>query len=401
MKSSDTPQNKSTNDKLTIGKLLFGSICAVIITTLLLVLSEQKLLPEPPDEWFIDWRTSFFSKRADEQHKEISVVLIDENSIAEYPYRSPVDRRLISDLIKEIDSAKPAVIGVDFIFDWKTETDKDEELIKTIRNVKSPIVLGGLDSRSNISKTASTFQKNFFENSQRPVGHIYLSQHIDKIRLDDLAIRKIAEDKDGPGSWRSFGRLIAEHDGKKPELKSKYISWLLPPADGRQGTFPTFSVAKHKPRTSDTQSSLLPAAVKEALTGKIVLLGGAFSDRDRHQTPLSILDRSKMHGVMIHAHIIAQIRDGRSYSTLMSYSEMWVVALGSFVVALIGFYFSKRWKLIGKSIMSGAFLLLMILMGIIFFTYFQIILPTIILFYAWGLGVAAGSDWFLKRLHIK
>ncbi len=379
-------------------KVVFGAVAALIVTGVLLLLSSRNLLPEPPDEWFNDWRTLFFSEQAKGQHKEVAVVLIGEKSLAEYPYRSPVDRLLLADLIKELDDAEPAIIGIDFIFDWPTEPEKDRLLIETIRDAKTKIVLGGLDTRAKLNERAVTFQRNFFQQAGRPVGHLFFSQRLDRLELEDQAVRFIARPSPEPVRWKSFGRLIAEYDGSRPELKTRHIAWLLPPEDGRQDTFATFSIPPHKPQTIDkpfVKGSLLSESVKTALKGKIVLAGGAFIDRDRHLTPLSIIDRKKIHGVMIHAQIVAQIRDGRSLSLL----PWWSTGAISIIFFFIGMYIDEKWKFfLRKFNYSLVFIVILAVISTTLFSQFRVILPTTVIFYAWVLGV--GSSWFLRKIRL-
>ena len=68
-----------------------------------------------------------------------------------------------------------------------------------------------------------------------------------------------------------------------------------------------------------------------------MLIGGDFVDRDKHLTPLSVLDGAKMPGVVVQAQILAQLRDGRSIHEVPWKKELVLLT----VVALLGFVVSS------------------------------------------------------------
>ena len=135
----------------------------------------------------------------------------------------------------------------------------------------------------------------------------------------------------------SFARLLADLDGKKPEPASPLIFWRRPPASGGADLFTAFTVPAHRDGNGTPKGSVLPESWRGALAGKIVLIGGGFRDRDLHLTPLTVASREPIHGVGIHAQILAQLRDGRSIHEM----PWWVEFLIAAAVAGLGVYAAR------------------------------------------------------------
>lgn len=363
-------------------------ICSAVISGILIFLSSQQLLPEAPDNWTNDWRTLLFSEHAPEQRNDIVVLLITEDTLADYPFRSPVDRGLLANLIKTLDEAKPSVIGLDFIFDRKTYEDKDNSLTSVLRKTQTPIVLGAIDQRShNVKEANFRFQDQFLEETRRPVGHLYFARRSNMLAFGDEAIRAIAPASPPPKKWKSFAEEIVSQVKAPPIVTYPTISWLLPPKNASAETFATFRVPSHKPVEGADSEGVIPESWRQAFKNKIVLVGGEFVDRDRHLTPLSVMDRKRKPGVLIHAQIVAQLLDGRSILTTPKWSEAIIV----FLLTAFGFYLGYRWNfkrydllvsLIGVIVLAAA--------GVFFFRNFHLLIPPTTLFLAWVIGVTSG-----------
>jgi CHAT domain-containing protein/CHASE2 domain-containing protein len=125
-------------------------------------------LPQGPDHWSADLITKYFSKRLDKQHNRIALVEITNNTLDQYPYVSPIDRSLLAGLMRAIDATGPKAIGLDFIFDRKTEKPKDEGLLNASHGARAPIVFGALDEKT-LDKPERTYQFEFLSAAQQPV----------------------------------------------------------------------------------------------------------------------------------------------------------------------------------------------------------------------------------------
>lgn len=379
-------------------RIAAGIVWALLLAGGLLFLSRAALLPEGPDEWTVDWRTLLFSKTAPEQRNDIAVVMINEKSIAKYPYLSPVNRSFLAELVTAIAAAKPKAIGIDFIFDRATEPERDEALISALKALKSSdvtVVLAAIDERSNhILDSNVSFQEDLLKKTGLAAGHIYFELREEKLTIGDQVVRFFAEASPEPPRREALARLLAEIDGPKPQPKSNYIAWLLPPNGGAEDTFATFYIPTHEP---GSDKPVLPADFVGALKGKIVLLGGDFIDRDKHLTPLSVANKTKVPGVLIHAQILAQMIDGRSIIVLDDIQEFFALV----VVAVIGFFLGWRWQLQRYGwVVYASGVGVLGLLGALLFWQFQILIPSTTLFLAWVTGVFGGyySDSFLGAL---
>ena len=72
-----------------------------------------------------------------EPSDDIIVVALDEDTLAQFSYRSPIDRAFIADLIERIDSAGASAIVVDVLVDQASEEAKDIQLFDVIRESRT------------------------------------------------------------------------------------------------------------------------------------------------------------------------------------------------------------------------------------------------------------------------
>lgn len=373
---------------------LAGAVWAIGVAVALVTLSAVGISPEGPDEWTYDWRTFLFSETAPQTSKDIAIILINEESMANYDYISPVDRGLTAKLIKGLDAAEPRAIGLDFIYDRKSEPAKTEALIEAIKTAKAPIVFGAIDKRVRGFRPEDLkYQDDFIARTGRDAGHVFFARDLEQLKIGDQVVRYLG----APSPDReSFAQLIAEKSKlpwKYPE--NSYISWLLAPPG--EDLFPLFRVPRHDP--SAGPDTVLPVSWRNALKGKIVLIGGDFVDRDKHLTPLTIWDGAKMAGVLVQAQILSQLLDGRSVDTIHWSTEVILLI----VVAFLGYLFSVYWSVKRYDwLLYGVGVALLVVVGALLFSEFGILLPSTSLFFAWTLGVTGGryAPEVLNRLHL-
>lgn len=349
------------------------------------------------DKYLGDWRIALFAQRAPDQRKDIALVLITEDTLFDYPARSPVDRGLIADLVRTIDAAEPKAIGLDFIFDRRTAQDK--ALFAAIQGAKHPIVLGGIDQReSGVEPRSFENQAEFFKTVQTPdgrplIGHLYLEEKPGGLSLGDQAVRRVAAPWPDENGRKSISAILAGIYNPKiydPKSASKHpsdeISWLLPPWDGKSDTFLVYKMRNHKPsdRKPNLAGLLSPTQLK-TFKDRIVLIGGAMADSDSHRTPLTIRDGKAIPGVLIHAQRIAQVLDKRSiwephWST--KFLVLAAVCLGCFAMGRRLHRQTQIYDVVG--------LLLLGAMSVTVFAVSEMILPSASMLLTWLAGFRAG-----------
>jgi CHASE2 domain-containing sensor protein len=378
-------------------KLVMPVLVGLIVAAALITASRQGWLPEAPDRFTYDWRTTLLAERADAQRDDIAIVLIDEDSLNGYPFLSPVDRSLTAELIRAIDSAGAKAIGLDFIIDRPTDPASDAAFTAAIRDAKTPIIIGAVDERGAPREKETAFQDKFLAAVKRPAGHIYFATEKNVLTLGDQAVRFMVPPSTVPPARPSFTRLLAEIDGPKPEPETPLVHWMMPPAQGGADLFLSFTVPAHRDDNGKRTGAIFPESWLPALAGKIVLVGGAFTDRDRHLTPLTVASGQRISGIKIHAQILAQLRDGRSLYTMVWWAEFLLVAL----FAAFGYYAAQRWTLKGDGWRATApAFVIILLMGIIAFGWFRVVLPSSTLFLAWPIGLLIGNrlDWAMAQV---
>ena len=375
-----------------------------------------------------DWRIALGSPKAKGQRDDIAIVLIDEQTLLDYESRSPLDRALIAELVRALDKTGAKAIGLDLIFDRRTR--HDQRLLAALREVKTPVVLGSIDDRvPGLPDESLAIQAEFLKAAGKRYGHVMLARKDSKLLASDSIVRYIAPPHqagsgDGgsavPGAMRSavasgtrgaepsvpqgppaaFVDVLARVTDAKERSTSRVISWLRP-LDDRTPVFSVLRLPRHNPGTlKPGLDGVFGASWREQLKGRIVLVGAEMVDRDQLLTPLSVLDRSTMPGVFIHAQALAQRIDGERDVRVL---PDWVTGLVAGGVAFLCFM-AARWSGINpQGVGYGALGVVMIgFASYLAFMLFRIDFPSIALATAWAVGGFAGfsSEWVFRQLGI-
>ena len=143
-----------------------------------------------------------------------------------------------------------------------------------------------------------------------------------------------------------------------------------------------------------TLQDLFQKSWGDVLKDRIVLIGAWMTDRDKHTTPLSVLDGATMPGVLIQAQALAQRLDGnrdiKNFPLWLRFAIVSFVALLCFLAAM-----HLRLSPHGK-IYDIAGILIIGVVSLLCFSYFKLDLPSIALATAWAGGVWGG--WHSKRV---
>ncbi|MGA9795879.1 MAG: adenylate/guanylate cyclase domain-containing protein [Rhizomicrobium sp.] len=255
------------------------------------------------DRFVQDWEVATIAP-SEPQDPNIVVVAIDEQTLAQLTYRSPVDRAFLANLLSKLISDRPRAIGIDLLFDQKTEPEKDAALEKVLTTSKVPLVVAYTDSPAQVTPAQSAYVDAFVPRRLR--GDVHL-----------------AEDQFGTTRWIYPGRV--DHTGH-------YVPGFVPALAAHLGVVPPKTqiplVWHGKPsqaipvsKSDDVQAfkeypayvaALLPASW---IAGKVVLIGSDESLIDRHRWPYAAIYadiRGTIPGIMIHAHGLSQLLDHRT-----------------------------------------------------------------------------------------
>ena len=332
------------------------------------------------EQWPSDLRTAFLSDRRIAQHPQITLVTITDDTLDGLAYREPIDRKVLADLIRTVDKARPDVIGLDLIIDQPTEPAKDEALLAAIHDAFATVVLGEADERVNLRDNQRRYQYGFLDSAGRPHGYLNLAKDGDGV------VRSTASPPDGHSEARSFAAVLAKAGGLSAvDSGPRRIAWLLDPGNGAQ----TFATVPAQLLLSANAAPDTPAGrtLAKLLKGRIVLIGGVFESKDQHQTPLSTLSGRSMPGLLIHAQILAQLIDGRDVASFVG-TRLGVLA---FLVATLGFYLGLRYRLkrfdFGVTLITG---ILLVAVDYVLFSVFRISFPYALTLLAWAVAVTVG-----------
>jgi CHASE2 domain-containing sensor protein len=291
-----------------------------------------------------DMPQAMFGSQASTQRHDITLVLIDDDTLREYPTVTPISRSLLACVIMEISLTNPKVIGVDAIIERRTHDE--EMLVNAIRTADVPIVFGTIDDRAadyTLSKTSLReqiqSQEAFLLASGAIAGHVWFESNIDRLASNSDAVRMIASSFVGKPARESFSAAVASAAGAEPNLSRRTISWLKAP-DAATPLFAQLRVPRHSP-LPDCSGALLSPLTAPLLRHRIVLIGLDLPDRDQHLTPLSLIDGAKTPGVLIHAQAIAQHLDGDRYIKVFNLFEVFSMSL---VAAFLVEFLRRLWR---------------------------------------------------------
>ncbi|MGB0747586.1 MAG: CHASE2 domain-containing protein [Magnetospiraceae bacterium] len=251
-----------------------------------------------------DIRTASLSP-AEPQHEKIVIISITEETLAQakLPYRSPIDRDFLTDLLEVLARKGVAAIGVDILLDQPTEPDKDARLQAFLARPPVPLVAaftsladyptdtGAIGEKLAQEKIA--YLKTMLKPGNRALVNLLTDPH-------DNTARWIYPGANVDGAWiPGIASALAVRVGGAPLQEMRRLRYRQPP-DAKTPTFRTFPAHA---------VSFLPAPL---LAGRIALIGADLEGTDRHRTPFNAIPGQdiEMPGVQIHAHGLAQLLDG-------------------------------------------------------------------------------------------
>ncbi len=290
--------------------MLSGLAIAAAVTAISITATHTLTLFGAAERWLADLRVSLLSP-PEPQHPTIVIAAITEETLATLPYRSPVDRAFLAALITWLGDAGTAAVGIDILFDRPTEAAKDEALWAALRAAPMPVILAYAD----ISDGLTPAQVEYLDRFTGELSPAIIAQFTDPV---DGTVRWIYPFRDRPsGRMLGFIPALAAAVGVEPPDTAVTIAYRQAP-DAQTPPFRMF--AAH-------QIAQLP---KRWFEGKVVLIGSDLPHSDRHRTPMATAlgaDQGRIPGVVIHAHALAQLLDGRTAPRTTLALEIVVVGL--------------------------------------------------------------------------
>jgi class 3 adenylate cyclase len=313
---------------------------------------------EVSEHYFSDLRVALLSPPRP-QSSRIAVILLNEESLDEVSYRSPIDRALLVELIDVLEQRRVAAIGLNVRFDRSTETAKDRLLYDRLRNIDIPVVISMVSDQTGYSDRQIAYSRKYLSGLHTGLSLIYRDTIDHTVRSSLL--RLTLSDK----TYKGFSATLAEIVGIKiPQTDQIHIDYRVGP-DSWTPPFPVYS-AKDVKKLDPT-----------ALVNRIVLIGPDLGHTRRLRTPFSVLNREfakDLPGVIIEAHVLSQLIENRS----MKIPGTWGKSLFIILMAAMGCFLSLlRVNLLTKLLLPLALLPLAWLGALMMFIFEGLVIPVV------------------------
>jgi class 3 adenylate cyclase len=337
---------------------------------------------------------------AEPSDPDIVIVALDETTMAMLPYRSPVDRAYISTLLQAIALKHPRAIGVDFLFDQKTELAKDEQLKRTLRALGVPLIVAYTEANAVEDKQQIQYLKDFVPPKQRALVNIGTDQ-TDTVRW------VLPGGPTSEGYVSSFPRALATAAGVPSPAVQAPIIWRGAPSSGDSAGHAFLEYPAYAVKALATAAPNAAALPEAWFKNKIVLIGSHLTLIDRHRTPFAITmgdgDAGMPPGIVIQAHALSQLL----HRTPSPYAGWFVNFLFTLACAAAGAAFGTINLHLLPRVLGGLALIASLWgSGIVLFQYghtlIELVAPTIAAVAAFGaMDSLAGLEARRKREFIQ
>lgn len=255
------------------------------------------------------------------QDDRIALVVYKDQTLINARKRSPLDRGMLAEALRNLDTMGAKAIGIDILFDQPQ--DEDEELIATLRAMKTPVSVAYAERTVNaddITYEQHAFLEDFLarlEGSKAHPASIALSNADGVTRVWPGTAPQLPP---------TLGRAMLAAAGESSKTMPGYegaIRYRRPAGDPEGVDFqPLYSSMQIDGFTiAELAPDLAPG-----IAGRYVLIGGDIVDYDRVETPLTAATGDTPPGIEVHAEMIAQMLDGAGLLKPLPVT-LWAVAL--------------------------------------------------------------------------
>ena len=271
--------------------LPFLASCLVVGVAALSLLAHRSLtIVAVVESWAADWVQALFEPYAP-RNSDIVLLSVDEDALARFPFRSPIDRGFLADVLDILAARNVKAVGLDLLFDQPTIHDADAKFLAAVHRFPAPLVVGWGDRSTPLTERQFAFQTTFLAGIRAAFVDLYRDR-------EDGTVREAFPGRYEAGIWRSsFSGALAEALEAASIKEPFRVHYRLGP-DLETPPFlevPIIGVKFMKP---------------ELLAGKIVLIGADLPFEDRFRTPRAAgwgTQRGTLPGLLIHAHVLAQL----------------------------------------------------------------------------------------------
>ena len=285
-----------------VALMLFGAITVALV-------SAQPPLPLAAAERLFEAAAFRYLGPAGAADPNVVVVGITEQTLAGLPYRSPIDRAFLAELIDTLARKGVAAIGLDILADRPTEPAKDAALRRALMRTDVPVVAITVAPETAMPADARRFLERFLDGVRTGDANLARDRFDDVVR-DHVPVHPVT-------GRLSFPAAIAAALGAPVPPERFPIAWRRSARGMNVPAYPAESIA------------LLPP---EWLNGKVALIGTLISGIDEHRTIASTFGQPGF-GVQIHAQVVAQLLNRRAEPEA---AIPWPLVLGTAGLAAAG-----------------------------------------------------------------
>lgn len=325
------------------------------------------------ENWLADLRIAHLTP-FELQPDNLIILAITEETLATLDYRSPIDRGLLVDIVRELERRDAALIGIDLLFDQPTETRKDAAFFAALQDSSVPIVVAWAEARDGLTQGQIEHLENSLVGMRRGLTLVKKDRDDGKVRA--VLLRRSRKGQETPGFATAMAEVLGAPVPRGRILDLRY----------RKGPHPETPAFKMYP------AHLLSVLPRDWFTGRVVLLGTDLALEDRHTTPLSLWSKRTMPGVEIHAHALVQLLEdtpGYELHTRYLFFVLLACAVAGMATALSRLVMWQKGMVIVLAtiiIWSGGFVLFLDQQALL-----PLILPTAALLF--GAGIELGFSW--------
>ena len=277
--------------------------------------------------WVTDFRVAALAA-PEPQHRDIIIIAINEETLKKFPYRSPVDRAFLAGLLAALNAKGARAVFLDVLLDQPTEADKDTLLKQQLAKMTIPTVVSyGFDvTGRTMNEEQMAYLDAFVAPQNRGLANVVKD-------LLDGTVRWTFPGSKAPDGTYILGvmRKLALQLGINTPQESLRITWRSAPNADKQ---PFRAYPAH----------LVPILPADWFRDKIALIGADITLTDRHRTPLTTVlygksDREQegTPGVVIHAHSLAQLLEGRTFPDLDFLPQTAIIVLVTLFAVVLAF----------------------------------------------------------------
>ena len=288
---------------------IVGLVVVILASALVSLLAVQKFMPLTfVDNYVKDWEVAHLLA-SEPVDPDVVLVTITEDTLRNFPYRSPIDHGYLNGLLQKIASFHPRAVGLDVLFDQPTEPTKDRALQHTLTHLGVPLVVSYPNPPApGQSDIVTATQRAYLDKFVPPSLRVDL--FLDKDQFG--TVRRILPGRSLPngGYMPSFARGLAAAAGVKSPALAVPIAWHGLQAKNAE---PFLEVPAHLVLPLSDGLALPTPLLAAELRNKVVLIGAHYSLEDLHPTPFSaISDIGDLPGIIIDAHAVSQLLHHRA-----------------------------------------------------------------------------------------